>query len=117
MSIFLSPTCTWVWIPFVAAGVGEGNEVYTLHPIVEGIKADHEPYLALNAWYHDDIIMVGSPEDLADALSIKGKDGPSASKQGPVWFVYSHYVWPFQDNSHRDNCLPYNCPLTIAPAP
>ena len=52
----------------------------TLYPIVEGIKADHVPHLVLNAWYLDDVILVGSPEDLADALSIKGKVGPSASK-------------------------------------
>ena len=42
----------------------------TLHPIVEGIKADHVPNLALNAWYLDDIILVRSKKDLADALSI-----------------------------------------------
>ena len=76
MSIFLSPTCTWVWIPFGTAGVGERNEVcLTLHFIVEGIKADHVPHLTLNAWYLDDVILVGSPEDLADALSITGKVG------------------------------------------
>ena len=66
----------------------------TLHPIIEGIKADHVPNLALNAWYLDDVILVGFPEDLADVLSIKGKVGPSASMQGQVWFVYSHAVCP-----------------------
>ena len=47
----------------------------TLHPIVERIKAE-VPGLALNVWYLDDGTLVGSPEDLAVALSIIEKFGP-----------------------------------------
>ena len=48
----------------------------TLHPIVERIKAE-VPTLALNAWYLDDGILVGSPEDLLAALRIVKTAGPS----------------------------------------
>ena len=48
----------------------------TLHPIVEHIKAE-VPTLALNAWYLDDGILVGSPEDLLAALRIVETAGPS----------------------------------------
>ena len=48
----------------------------TLHPIVERIKAE-VPTLALNAWYLDDGILVGSPEDIVAALRIVETAGPS----------------------------------------
>ena len=41
----------------------------TLHPIVKHIKAE-APELALNAWYLDDSILMGSSGDLAAALSV-----------------------------------------------
>ena len=47
----------------------------TLHPIVECIRAE-VPDLALNAWYLDEGTLVGSPENLAEALSIVEKFGP-----------------------------------------
>ena len=48
----------------------------TLHPVVERIKAEI-PGLALNAWYLDNGTLVGSPGDLAAALHIIERDGPS----------------------------------------
>ena len=47
-----------------------------LHPVVERIKAE-VPGRALNAWYLDDGTLVGSAEDLAAALHIIERDGPS----------------------------------------
>ena len=48
----------------------------TLHPLIEKIKAE-VPSLSLNAWYLDDGTLMGSPEDLAAALRIVERDGPS----------------------------------------
>ena len=48
----------------------------TLHPIVEHIKAK-VPGLALNTWYLDDGTLIGHPEDLATALHIIEREGPS----------------------------------------
>ena len=48
----------------------------SLHPLVERIKAE-APGLALNAWYLDDGTLVGSLEDLAAALHIVERDGPT----------------------------------------
>ena len=50
----------------------------TLHPIVECIR-DEVPDLALNAWYLDDGTLVGSPENLAEVLSIIEKFDPLVS--------------------------------------
>ena len=41
----------------------------TLHLIVERIK-NEVPGLALNAWYLDDSMLVGTPAELAAALAI-----------------------------------------------
>ena len=48
----------------------------TLHPLIEKIRAE-VPGLLLNAWYLDDGTLMGSPEDLATALRIVERDGPS----------------------------------------
>ena len=48
----------------------------TLHPLIEKIRAE-VPGLFLNAWYLDDGTLIGSPEDLATALRIVERDGPS----------------------------------------
>ena len=47
----------------------------TLHPIIERIRAE-VPGQGLNAWYLDDSILVGPPEDLVAALRIIERDGP-----------------------------------------
>ena len=57
--------------PLVALGFA-----LSLHPLVKRIKAE-VPGLALNAWYLDDGTLVGSPEDLAAALHIVERNGPS----------------------------------------
>ena len=48
----------------------------TLYPVVERIKAE-VPGLALNAWFLDDGALAGSPGDLAAALHIIKRGGPS----------------------------------------
>ena len=48
----------------------------TLHPLIKKIKAE-VPGLSLNAWYLDDGTLVGRPQDLASALHIIERDGPS----------------------------------------
>ena len=48
----------------------------TLHPLIEMIKAEL-PGLTLNAWYLDDGTLMGHLEDLAAALHIVERDGPS----------------------------------------
>ena len=48
----------------------------TLHRVVERIKAEILG-LTLNAWFLDDGILAGSPGDLAAALHIIERDGPS----------------------------------------
>ena len=48
----------------------------TLHPLVEKVKAE-VPGLSLNVWYLDDGILMGPPEDLAAALHIVERVGPS----------------------------------------
>ena len=48
----------------------------TLHPLIEKIKAEL-PRLTLNAWYLDDGTLMGHPEDLAAALHIVERNGPS----------------------------------------
>ena len=63
-------------------GVQQGNALgplgfaLTLHPLIEKIKAEL-PGLTLNAWYLDDGTLMGPPEDLAAALHIVERDGPS----------------------------------------
>ena len=48
----------------------------TLHPLIKKIKAE-VPGLSLNAWYLDDGTLMGCPQDLASALHIIERDGPS----------------------------------------
>ena len=48
----------------------------TLHPVAECIKAE-VPGLALNAWFLDDGTLAGPSGDLAAALHIIERDGPS----------------------------------------
>ena len=51
-----------------------------LHPLAERIKSE-VPGLSLNAWYLDDGTLVGSPGDLAAALYIIERDGPTIGLQ------------------------------------
>ena len=48
----------------------------TLHPIVEHIR-EHVPGLALNSRYLDDGTLIGSPDQLAAALDIIEREGPT----------------------------------------
>ena len=48
----------------------------TLHPIVEHIR-EQVPGLALNSWYLDDGTLIGSPDQLAAALDIIEREGPT----------------------------------------
>ena len=63
-------------------GVQQGDPLWplgfalTLHPIVEHIK-NEVPGLALNAWHLDDGTLVGTPAELAAALAIIERDGPT----------------------------------------
>ena len=47
-----------------------------LQPIIEKVQSG-VPNLKVNAWYLDDGTLVGSPSDLASALSIIEREGPS----------------------------------------
>ena len=48
---------------------------WLLHPMVQKIR-EQVPGLIINAWYLDDGILCGSPDDLAHALAIIESDGP-----------------------------------------
>ena len=48
----------------------------TLHPIIKRTRTAI-PTLALNAWYLNDGMLLGSPEDLSASLHIVEFDGPS----------------------------------------
>ena len=47
----------------------------TLQPLLERLQADVSG-LRLHVWYLDDSTLMGSPEDLAAALSIVEREGP-----------------------------------------
>ena len=80
----------------------------SLHPLVEHIKAE-VPGLALNAWYLDDGTLVGSPEDLAAALHIVERDGPSLclhlNHSKPLLFIPEEVV-------ASNSPLPSDIPIT-----
>ena len=64
------------------SGVQQGDPLgplgfaLTLHLLAKKVKAE-VPDLALNIWYLDDGTLMGSPDDLAAALDIVEKEGPS----------------------------------------
>ena len=69
---FLQPYCTPPW-----PGLGFA---LTQHPLIEKISAE-VPGLSLNAWYLDDGVLVGQPEDLAVVVRVVEQEGPALGLQ------------------------------------
>ena len=82
-----------------------------LHPVVKCIKAE-VPGLALNAWYLDGGTLMGFLEDLAAALHITERDGPSVG----LYLNRAKFLFILEEADTSLSPLPPNIPMVVSPS-